>query len=129
MAIGETKSFCRERGVNMRKILSAGASSVSRCSTTRSRPSWRATSRRIDSSSGRPSGEAYRAILPDPTVGEFGSLRSLFSVLDERLRALAPPADTSGFMSGFEELLDRSVAEGYVIRERPRGDGEGIEKA
>ncbi len=58
----------------------------------------------------------YRAILPDPTASAFAPIRTLFSVIAEKIRSLTPEVDVSGVMEAVEELLDRSIAtEGYVI--------------
>jgi type I restriction enzyme, R subunit len=128
-ALGETRTFCHERGVEIRKILSAegfkrlallddAVEAILESDESKKRFLFLAD--RVE--------KLYRAILPDPAAVEFGPSSSLFSVLAERIRALTPPVDISDFMEGVEELLDRSVAaEGYVIRESSEdGGGEGI---
>jgi type I restriction enzyme, R subunit len=127
-AIGETRAFCRERGMDTRKILKAEGfkrlallddAVEAILESDESKKRFLFLAGQVE--------KLYRAILPDPAAGEFGPLRSLFSVLAERIRNLTPPADISDFMEGVEELLDRSVAtEGYLIHEGPEGDGQGL---
>lgn len=57
-----------------------------------------------------------RAILPDPSANEYVGVCILFSVIAEKIRSLAPPADISEVMGQVEKLLDESIAtEGYRI--------------
>jgi type I restriction enzyme, R subunit len=128
VTIGETRAFCKERGVETHKILNAegfkrlvllddAVEAILESDESKKRFLFLAD--QVE--------KLYRAILPDP-AGEFGPSRSLFSVLAERIRSLTPPVDISDIMEAVEELLDRSVAtEGYVIRESSEdGGGEGI---
>jgi type I restriction enzyme, R subunit len=60
----------------------------------------------------------YRAILPDPSTGEFTVALSLYVTLSKKIRALTPEADISGVMATIDRLLDVSIAsEGYVIEQ------------
>jgi type I restriction enzyme R subunit len=59
----------------------------------------------------------YRAILPDPMANHYLPIRTLFVVLAEEIRSLAPEVDISGVMDDVDALLDRSIATpGYVIQ-------------
>jgi type I restriction enzyme R subunit len=58
----------------------------------------------------------FHAILPDPSVNEFGPDRKAIVVLAEKIRSLSEPADISAIMDKVDVLLDRSIApKGYVI--------------
>lgn len=60
----------------------------------------------------------YRAILPDPDANELAPDAVLISVIAQKIKALAPPADISDVMQQVEELLDRSIAPvPYIIKE------------
>ena len=60
----------------------------------------------------------YKAILPDPSAGEFVPKRTLFVILGEKIRSLTPEADISKVKEAIEEVLDESIAsEGYVIND------------
>jgi len=64
--------------------------------------------------------QLYRAILPDVSAGTFTPATTLFVVLANKIRALAPEPDISGVMAAIEKLLDESIAsESYVIHEPP----------
>jgi type I restriction enzyme R subunit len=63
----------------------------------------------------------YKAILPDFLANQFSPTCALFRTIADKIRAEAPEIDISEVMTGFDKLLDRSVAaEGYVIHEAPR---------
>ncbi len=129
-AVGEAENFCKEHGIDTRKILAAegferlalldDAVEAILTGGDESKKRFILLAGVVE--------KLYRAILPDPVAGEFGELRKLFAVLAEKVRSLAPPVEISDFMGGVEKLLDRSVAaEGYVIRESPdSGDGERL---
>ncbi|MXY84757.1 MAG: type I restriction endonuclease subunit R, partial [Gemmatimonadetes bacterium] len=58
----------------------------------------------------------YKAVLPDPTVGEFAAQVKPVQVIVDKMRALAPPADIAPVMQQVEDILDDSiVAAGYSI--------------
>jgi len=66
----------------------------------------------------------YKAILPDPSAGEFMPICVLLAVIAEKIRSLLPPADISEVMADVEKLLDESIdAKGYVIHETPEEYG------
>ncbi|MGH3089546.1 MAG: type I restriction endonuclease subunit R [Rubrobacteraceae bacterium] len=128
-AVEEAEGFCKEHGMDIRKILAADGferlalldDAVEAILTggDESKKRFLLLAGIVE--------KLYRAILPDPVAGEFGELWKLFSMLAEKVRSLAPPADISGVMGGVDELLDRSVAaEGYVIRETSDGDDERL---
>ena len=58
----------------------------------------------------------YRAILPDPAANDFNGICSLINIIAQKIKNLAPPADTSDVMEAIEDLLDRSIVPtGYII--------------
>ena len=58
----------------------------------------------------------YKAVLPDPTVGEFAAQVKPVQVIVDKMRALAPSADIAPVMQRVEDILDDSiVAAGYSI--------------
>jgi type I restriction enzyme, R subunit len=60
----------------------------------------------------------YKAILPDPSAGEFTPICVLLAVIAEKIRSLTPATDISEVMADVEKLLDESIdAKGYVIHE------------
>ncbi len=60
----------------------------------------------------------FRAIKPDPLVGEFLQICMLFAVIAEKIRSLSKQADIDQVMKQVEDLLDKSIATGgYIIRE------------
>ncbi len=60
----------------------------------------------------------YKAVLPDPKAGEFGTLVKLFSIMVERIRILDPEVDISDVMEGVNRVLDESIsARSFIIPE------------
>ena len=58
----------------------------------------------------------YKAVLPDPAVGELAAQVKPVQVIVDKMRALAPPADIAPVMQQVEDILDDSiVAAGYSI--------------
>jgi type I restriction enzyme R subunit len=59
----------------------------------------------------------FKSLLPDAAANEFGPIRKVLVVIEEKIRSEIPPADISGVMDQVAGLLDDSIAtEGYVIR-------------
>lgn len=64
----------------------------------------------------------YKAILPDPAASTFAKQKNLFSVISDKIRALAPPTDITHIMGEIENVLDQSIAaESYIIHDAPTG--------
>ncbi len=58
----------------------------------------------------------YKAVLPDPAVGELAAQVKPVQVIVDKMRALAPPVDIAPVMQQVEDILDDSiVAAGYSI--------------
>jgi len=63
----------------------------------------------------------FHAILPDPSVNEFGPDRKAIVVLAEKIRSLSEPADILAIMEKVDVLLDQSIApKGYVIADNSK---------
>ncbi len=118
-AIEEATTFCDERGVDIKPILSSeGYERIALMDDAVEKiiinddlkTKYLALASNVD--------RLFKAILPDTRAGEFSPKRKVFTVLAEKIRALTPEADISEVMGAVEELLDESVsARGYVIRE------------
>jgi type I restriction enzyme R subunit len=118
-AIQETTGFCAHHGVDVDKIL-AETRAFQRIALRQdavnalvvndeTRGTFLAMAANLD--------KIYRAILPDPMANRYLPIRTLFVVLAEEIRSLAPEVDISGVMDDVEALLDRSIATpGYVIQ-------------
>lgn len=58
----------------------------------------------------------YKAILPDPSAGEFAPIKTCLSVLAEKIRNFTEEATIDDIMNQVDELLDESIStKGYVI--------------
>jgi len=121
-AIGEATAFCQKHGINLDQFHNATGFERVRLeddavdalvSSDETRRMYLSLARNVDI--------LFRAVLPDPSVNEFGPTRRVLVVLAEKIRSLAPAVDVSEVMREVDDLLDRSVAaEGYVIH-----DGSG----
>lgn len=130
-SLGETKSLCQERGVNLTAIQTAeGFSRVSLLDdavealvgTEEIKLRYLDLANTVQ--------RLYKAVLPDPAAREFAVEVTPIHVIADKIRALIPPADISLVMQQVEGLLDRSIAtEGYIIRELspPFGDEHWID--
>jgi type I restriction enzyme R subunit len=59
----------------------------------------------------------HKAVMPDPAAHEFDNIRSVLTVVRDKLRPEPGDVDIGHVMKAVEELLDESIAtEGYVIR-------------
>ena len=62
----------------------------------------------------------WKAILPDSQASEFTPKCVVLKVLNEKIRALTPPADISEVMQSIDDVLDASIAtDGYMIDVQP----------
>jgi len=130
-ALGETKSLCQERGVNLTAIQTAeGFARVgllddaveALVGTEEIKLRYLDLANTVQ--------RLYKAVLPDPAAREFAAEVTPVHVIADKIRALIPPADISLVMQQVEGLLDRSIAtEGYVIRQLspPYGDEHWID--
>jgi len=118
-AIEETGSFCGEKGIDpdaavklegFAKIRMLDEAVDAILINDKSKLQYLSLAARIS--------RLFKAIKPDPAVGELQPICTFYLVLAEKIRALTPPADISKVMAQVEELLDLSTtAKGYEIRE------------
>ncbi|MBC7961526.1 MAG: type I restriction endonuclease subunit R, partial [Steroidobacteraceae bacterium] len=115
--IAETEEFCRLRGSDLHVIQAASGFDLVKLLddavegilvSVESKRTFLALAALVN--------RLFKAILPDPAAGEFGSLRKLITVIAEKICSLDPEVDISEVMAKVETLLDDSVAaEAYVI--------------
>lgn len=115
--IAETEEFCRLRGIRLQAIQAASGFDLVKLlddaveailDSGESKRTFLALAALVN--------RLFKAILPDPAAGEFGSLRKLITVIAEKICSLDPEVDISEVMAKVETLLDGSVAaEAYVI--------------
>ncbi len=118
-AITEITVFCTERGINLSQIqASQGFERVRLVSDAVEAILVNDESKQRHLALTRNVIKLYKAILPDPSANEFGSIQYLFTVIAERIRSLNPEVDVSEVAEAVEELLDESItAVEYVIHE------------
>lgn len=118
-AIAKTRSFCKDLGIdidsairndefNLIKTLDESVDKILINDESKNQYlSHAATVSRL-----------FKAIKPDPAVGELQPVCNFILVLAEKIRSLKPVADVSEVMEKVEKLLDKSTsAKGYEIRE------------
>lgn len=125
-AIKETEGFCKERGINIQRIISSDKLEKIKLITDavdtilandESKRRYLALSSMV--------GKLFKAILPDPSANRFYEKCVLFSVIADKIKSVSGEVDITDVMGKVEHLLDESIeAEGYVIREphEPHGD-------
>lgn len=116
-ALAETTAFCIERGIDLENLqIAQGFERVKLLDDAvetilvndESKAKYLSLAGNVQT--------LYKAILPDPMASEFGPMRTLFVVIADKIRSLAPETDISQVMEAVELLLDKSIAtEGYVI--------------
>lgn len=116
-ALAETTAFCIERGIDLEnsqiaqgfervKLLDDAVEAI--LVNDESNGKYLSLASTVD--------RLYKAILPDPLASEFGPMRTLFVVIADKIRSLAPETDITQVMEAVELLLDKSIAtEGYAI--------------
>jgi len=119
-AITETTEFCRQRGIETKRIQSApplekvkliDEAVESILINDESKKKFMSLAVMVN--------KLYKSILPDEKADEFISARTLFLVLFETIKSLTPVAEISEIMEDIGKLLDSSIAaEGYVIDAR-----------
>jgi len=130
-ALGETRGFCHEQGVNLAAIQSAaGFARVGLLDDAVEElvASEEIKRRYLDLANAVQ--RLYKAVLPDLAARAFAAEVTPMQVIADKIRALTSPADISLVMQQVEGLLDRSIAtEGYIIREvsPPYGDEHWID--
>lgn len=118
-AIADVNAFLFERGVRPERILSAtGFERVRLLDDAVEAILVNDETKRHYQAMTNGANLLYRAVLPDPLAGEFEPNVTLFAVIAEKIRSLAPPVDIDEIMTEVEQLLDASIApRGYVIQE------------
>ncbi len=121
--MGKAEQFCKDKGIDINSILSSkdfgriklldDAVEVILTSED-SRKKFLTQSDEVN--------KCYKAVLPDPSAGEFLPRRALFVKLAEKIRSLTPQPDISDVKKVMEEVLDASIvseaSEEYIIRGR-----------
>jgi type I restriction enzyme, R subunit len=132
-AIDEAKAFCSERGVNLDSITQTqGFQRIANLDYAAALLVDKKTESAIDDSvekiiinddfkkrfvslAGQVA-RLYRAILPDPKANEFAPVKTVLSVLAEKIRTFTEEASIDDLMEKVDQLLDDSIATvGYVI--------------
>ncbi len=116
-AISETESFCKEKGIDIHRIIKEEKFKRVKLldDAVDSILVDEESKRRYLSMSSNVK-QLYKAILPDPEAGRFSEVCTLFFVIADKIRSLSPEVDVSGIMGKVEKLLDESImAEGYAI--------------
>src|SRR3989304_1826467 len=116
-AISETESFCKEKGIDIHRIIKKEKFKRVKLldDAVDSILADEESKRRYLSMSSNVK-QLYKAILPDPEAGRFSEVCTLFFVIADKIRSLSPEVDVSGIMGKVEKLLDESImAEGYAI--------------
>ncbi|MFZ2447374.1 MAG: type I restriction endonuclease subunit R [Syntrophobacteraceae bacterium] len=130
-ALGETRGLCREQGVNLTDIQTAGGfARVGLLDDAVEALVVPEEIKRRYLDLANTVQRLYKAVLPDPAAREFAAQVTPVQVVADKIRALTPVADISQVMQQVEELLDRSIAtEGYIIHEpnAPFGDEKLID--
>ncbi|HNZ59115.1 MAG TPA: type I restriction endonuclease subunit R [Syntrophorhabdaceae bacterium] len=121
-AVADTKTFCKEKGIDTGmigragklekiKMLDEAVDAILINDESKKKYLFLETNVR----------KLYKAILPDPKARNFTEICALFYVMAEKINALSPDVDISEVMGKVEKLLDESIAaEGYII--------EGVQK-
>lgn len=133
LAIAEAVDFCKDRGVDIDGILKAdGFQKIAFLDDAASSLVDKQTENELDDaveqvivnddlkkqflSHSNQVVRLYKAILPDPSANEFAPIKSLLSVLADKIRNFTPEANIDDIMDQVDELLDDSIAtKGYVI--------------
>ncbi|HHT9114862.1 MAG: HsdR family type I site-specific deoxyribonuclease [Planctomycetes bacterium] len=125
-AIEETEGFCKERGINIQRIISSDKLEKIKLITDavdailvndESKRRYLTLSSQVS--------KLFKAILPDPQANRFYEKCAVFTVLADKIKSVSGEVDIANVTGKVEQLLDESIeAEGYVIREphEPHGD-------
>ncbi len=130
-ALADTRSLCREHGVDLAAIQSAeGFSRIGMLDDAVDSLVGSDEPKRRYLDLANTVQRFYKAVLPDPAARTFAAEVTPVQIIADKIRALTPPTDISQVMGQVEDLLDRSIAtEGYIIREAsaPYGDEHWID--
>lgn len=139
-AINETGTFCRERGIDIDALLASKAfqkvaliEDAAKAIVLKDAEAFEGSlddtveailindeNKRKYMQLADTVNRIFRAIKPDPLVGEFLQICMLFAVIAEKIRTLTKQADIDRVMQDVEALLDKSIAtDGYVIQREP----------
>jgi type I restriction enzyme, R subunit len=135
LAIAETLSFCKDRGVDVQKIIAASPQNFEKIKEQDS-----AAVLLVDAKVSAAIDDAveqtivndelkkqflslanrvvrlYKAILPDASANEFAPIKTCIAVLAEKIRNFTEEASIDDIMNQVGELLDESISTtGYVI--------------
>ncbi|MFA5866200.1 MAG: type I restriction endonuclease subunit R [Phycisphaerae bacterium] len=127
-AIDETSVFCREKGVDPKRIIEA--EKLHRVKALDDAVDALLVNEETKKKYLTLSGNViklYKGILPDPEAVKFTEICVLFKIIAEKIRSLSSEVDISEVMNQVETLLDDSIeTDGYVI-DRPFGpEGDHI---
>jgi len=130
-ALADTRSLCREHGVDLAAIQSAeGFSRIGMLDDAVDSLVGSDEPKRRYLDLANTVQRFYKAVLPDPAARTFAVEVTPVQIIADKIRALTPPPNISQVMGQVEDLLDRSIAtEGYIIREAsaPYGDEHWID--
>lgn len=124
-AVEDALAFCTERGIDTGAI--RAAQGFARVALLHDALDALVSSDATKAHFLRLAGDAERlcrAILPDRAANALTPGLSLLRVLAGKIRSLSPEVDVSDVLQEIEDVLDRSVSAGYVIREQPGAFGE-----
>ena len=115
--IKETKQYCAGRGVKLAEIqASSGFQRIALIDEAVEALVYPEEERKTFIHKANLVIRTHKAIMPDPVAHEFDPLRSVLTVLRDKLRPNPEEIDISAVIKDIEELLDVSIAaEGYVI--------------
>lgn len=127
-AINEADVFCKEKGIDPDKIISAEKllkiklikdATDSILTNDESKKKYLLLAGNVY--------KLFKAILPDPDANRHYPKYALFNVIADKIRSEIGEVDITEVMGKVEKLLDESIeAGGYVIRESSIPYGEGI---
>ena len=117
-AIEEAEEFCKEKGVDVQRIIVSDKLEKIKLITEavdailendESKSRYLVLSSTVK--------KIFKAILPDAEANRFYEKCALFAILADKIRAESGEVDISGIMGKMESLLDDSIAAaGYIIR-------------
>ncbi len=142
-AIESVEAFCRERGVDLRGLLTSTASGFARVREIDDAATILVEKKASDAVDDAVEkvilnddlkrrflqhasvvSRLYKAILPDPLAGKYTPECAFISILADKVKSFLPPPDISAVMGEIDGVLDRSIAtQGYVIHEKVNGYG------
>ena len=118
-AISETENFCKEKGIDISKIIRADALEkikliTEAVDTLLSKEELKKRYLLLSANVRK----LYKAILPDTEAGKYIEIYTVFNVIADRIREESPDVDISEVMGRVKSLLDESIeTKGYVIRD------------